>query len=162
MNSGWQKNLNNMDIKEVELDSQPALAIKDVCTPEKLGDKFGEVYGEIDAYLKKNSIQSAGGPFGIYHSFSPEKVDLEAGIPVDGESQGEGRIYRMYTYCGKAVMTVFTGHYDGLKQAWGEFAKAVDAKGYQLNGPCFEVYITDPAEEPDSSKWVTELYTPIV
>jgi effector-binding domain-containing protein len=150
-----------MDIKIIEVEPKPALAITDTCTFAELGNKFGEIYGEIGSYMKDNSIQMAGAPFGIYHAVSPEKVELEAGIPVSGNPTDGGRIHVMSTYGGRAAMTTFTGHYDGLKNAWGEFAKAVDAKGYQLNGPCFEVYITDPGEEPDSSKWITELYTPI-
>jgi effector-binding domain-containing protein len=100
-------------------------------------------------------------PFGIYHSYSPDKVELEAGIPVDGNPAAEGRIKVMNTYSGKAAMTTHIGHYDKLKVAWGEFANVVDSHNYKLAGPCFEVYVTDPGEESDSSKWITELYTPI-
>jgi effector-binding domain-containing protein len=31
----------------------------------------------------------------------------------------------------------------------------------ELNGDPYEVYITDPASEPDETKWVTELYWPV-
>ena len=150
-----------MEFKIVELKPLQALAIRDVCAARELGNKFGEIYGEIEAFMKKHSVQSAGAPFGIYHAHSPEKFDLEAGIPVKGITAGEGRIHSMYTYGGKAAMTVYRGSNDNLKAAWGEFAKLVDAQNYELNGPCFEVYLTDPADESDSSKWVTELYTPV-
>ncbi len=150
-----------MEIKIVTLEPKPAVAIRDTCTFAELGNKFGEIYTEIGTYLKKISLHPDGAPYGLYHSFSPEKVDLEAGIPVSGDIAGEGRIKPVSTYGGKAAMTTFTGHYDKLHEAWGEFAKLVDSKGYELAGPCFEVYITDPEMEPDSSKWVTELYTPI-
>lgn len=150
-----------MEIKVTQVQPLNALAIRDTCTAAELGDKFGEIYSEIGAYMKKNSIQFAGAPFGIYHAYSAEKVDLEAGMPVSGSPAGEGRIYSMTTYSGKAAMAVFTGPYDKLHEAWGEFARLVDDEGYQLNGPCWESYVTDPGEEPDSSKWVTELYTPV-
>lgn len=150
-----------MDIKEVVLDSQKALAIRETCSFAELGNKFGEIYSEIDKFLKGHSIKTAGYPYGRYHSFSPEKIDLEAGIPVEGNIQPEGRIELVDTYSGKAVMTVFSGHYDKLADAWKKFAEVVDGSGYKLAGPCFEVYVTDPAVEPDSSKWITELYTPV-
>lgn len=150
-----------MEVKIVNVAPKQALAIRDNCSFAELGNKFAEIYSEIGTYLKENSIQPAGAPFGTYHEFSPEKIDLEAGIPVTGNPQSEGRIYPMNTFGGKAAMTTFTGHYDGLNKAWGEFAKMVDAEGHKLNGPCYEVYITDPGEEPDSSKWITERYTPI-
>ncbi|NOS86822.1 MAG: GyrI-like domain-containing protein [Ignavibacteria bacterium] len=150
-----------MEYKIVTLESHSALAIRDTCTFAELGDKFGEIYSEIGAYLKANSLKAAGYPFGIYHSFSPEKVDLEAGIPVEGNSSGSGRIYTMQSYSGKAANTTFTGPYEKLSEAWVEFARLVDADNHKLAGPCFEVYVTDPEDEPDSSKWITELYTPI-
>lgn len=149
-----------MEVKIVQLNSQAALSITDTCAFDELGAKFGEIYSEIGAYIKSNSIKAAGYPFGIYHSFSPEKIELEAGIPVEAGAAGEGRIKTMQTYSGKAAHTTFMGHYDKLSEAWKLFAKLVDEK-YELNGPCFEVYVTDPEEEPDSSKWITELYTPV-
>ena len=146
-----------MELNIVILESKPAAAIRDTCSFAELGAKFGEIYSEIEKYLKNISSPPAGPPYGKYYSFSPERIELEAGIPVSGELSGEGRIKPVSTYGGKAAMTVFTGHYDKLNDAWGEFAKLVDSKGFELAGPCFEVYITDPELEPDSSKWITEL-----
>lgn len=150
-----------MEVKIVHLKSQTALTITDSCSFTELGNKFGEIYSEIGAYIKANSIKVSGYPFGIYHSVSPEKIELEAGFPVDGNPQGAGRIKSMHTYDGKAANTTFSGHYDKLKDAWQLFAELVDGKELILNGPCFEVYVTDTEEEPDSSKWITELYTPV-
>ncbi len=150
-----------MEIKIVNVTPQDALAIKDNCTQAELGSKFGELYGEIGKYAADHSIKMNGYPFGIYRAFSAENVELEAGFPVEGAPKGEGRIYLMQTYAGKAAMTTFTGPYEKLNEAWGKFAKLVDDAGHKLAGSCFEVYITDPEVENDSSKWITELYTPI-
>jgi len=150
-----------MDIKEVTLETKWALTIRDTCTFAELGDKIRDSFGEIEAFRRKNSIKPAGNFYAMYHSFTIEKVDFQAGVPVEGNIQPEGRINMSETYGGKAVMTVFTGHYDALTEAWKKFADVVDAAGYKLAGPCFEVYVTGPAEEPDSTKWITELYTPV-
>lgn len=150
-----------MEFEIVNLESKTALSIRDTCTFADLPAKFGEIYGEIANYAKDNSVEFAGVYYGVYHSVSPEKIDLEAGFPVAGEPAGAGRIKSTKTYSGKAAKAVHTGPYENLKAAWGEFAKAVDSKDYKLAGPCFEVYLTDPQEEPDSSKWITELYTPV-
>lgn len=152
--------LNIMEFEIVNLEPKTALSIRDTCTFEELPQKFGELYGEIADYAKNNSITFAGYPYGVYHSFSPEKIDLEAGIPAAGELAGAGRIVSTRTYSGKAAKAVHIGPYEKLNEAWGVFAKEVD-KEYKPAGPCFEVYVTDPGEEPDSSKWITELYTPV-
>lgn len=150
-----------MEFEIVNLEPKTALSIRDTCSFAELPQKFGEIYGEISDYAKNNSIAFTGYPYGVYHSVSPEKIDLEAGIPAAGAPAGTGKIISTKTYSGKAAKAVHTGPYENLKAAWGEFAKAVDSKDYKKAGPCFEVYVTDPQEEPDSSKWITELYTPV-
>ena len=37
----------------------------------------------------------------------------------------------------------------------------MEANSLVDNGPPYEVYITDPGQEPDPTKWITELYWPI-
>lgn len=150
-----------MEVKIVNVEPIPSIAIRDNCSFAQLGDKIEEIYDEIYGHLKQNKIEFGSGPFSVYHSFSPESIDLEAGVPVKGSVEKHGRMYPMQTYSGKAAMTVYTGHYDGLNKYWSEFAKAVDAENHELNGPCFEVYTIGPDTEPDNSKWITHLYTPI-
>lgn len=36
-----------MDLTIVTLEPKPAIAIRDTCTADELGDKFGEIYREI-------------------------------------------------------------------------------------------------------------------
>jgi effector-binding domain-containing protein len=43
-----------------------------------------------------------------------------------------------------------------------DLARYVQYKKLQEEGPVMEVYITDPTQEPDTSKWITEIYYPIV
>ncbi len=150
-----------MDFKEVEVSSKTALAVRQKFPANQLGDKFGEFYGKIEKYMEENNSLPTGPPFGIYHSFSAKSVELEAGYPSDLAPPDNSEIHQMKTYGGKAVMTVFKGHYDGLKNAWKEFADTFDNAGYKYTAPCFEVYITDPSKETDPGKWITELYTPI-
>lgn len=150
-----------MEVKIINVEPISSLSIRDNCSLAQLGDKIEEIYDEIYTHLKKNNIEYGCCPFSIYHSYSPESIDMEAGVPVMDSVEKHGRMQPMQTYSGKAAMTVYTGHYDGLNKYWGEFAKAVDAENHELNGPCFEVYMVGPDTEPDSSKWITHLYTPI-
>lgn len=34
-------------------------------------------------------------------------------------------------------------------------------QGHSPNGPPWEVYVTDPAEHPDSADWRTEIHWPV-
>jgi AraC family transcriptional regulator len=45
--------------------------------------------------------------------------------------------------------------------AWNEFQQTMKAQGLKGTGDPWEVYVTDPGDEPDPSKWQTELVYPI-
>ncbi len=150
-----------MEYTIVNLEPKQAISIKATTTQAGLGEKFMELLPELHGILKKQSLQMSGAPFGMYHSFSPEKVDMEAGIPVTGNPQPEGRMNVIQTYGGKAVKTDFYGHYDNLKEGWDGIMAYVKENNLQGNGAPFEIYVTDPGSEPDSSKWLTEIYIPV-
>jgi effector-binding domain-containing protein len=150
-----------MEINETEVTSQQALAIRDHSTAAGLSEKYHELYDEIDGVCKKQSLNISGTPFGIYHKFTLEDVDVEAGFPVSGTPKDEGRVKVINTYGGKTVHTRYVGPYEGLGDAWAEFMKLAGEKNYKITGSPFEVYTTDPASEPDSSKWITDIYAPI-
>jgi len=149
------------EINISNVESQIAISIRDNCTAEELGKKFGEIYGEIGLYIKSQDLKFASHLFGIYHSFSPQNVDVEAGVPVSGRPEPEGRMRIMKTYGGKAVYLKYYGPYDKLSEGWNDMLNYVNENKLVASAPCFEVYITDPGSEPDSSKWLTELYYPI-
>jgi hypothetical protein len=67
-----------------------AITIRDHCPASELSKKYDEIYSEFGGIMKKQSLAFASHPFGIYHTFSPEDVDVEAGIPVTGSPKAEG------------------------------------------------------------------------
>jgi effector-binding domain-containing protein len=151
-----------MEIDIIDVESIKALSIKDSCTALNLSKKYHELYGEIGKVIKEQSLQVSSMPFGIYHSFSPEHVDVEAGIPVSGNPEPSGRVAVIDTYRGRSARAKFIGPYEKLGDAWDEFFKWMTANGYIPGFPCFEIYVTDPASEPDNNKWQTDLYFPLL
>ncbi|MBZ0202182.1 MAG: GyrI-like domain-containing protein [Ignavibacteria bacterium] len=150
-----------MEYSIVEVESKKGISIRDNCTPQDLPKKYEELYGEIGKFMTKNGLKPNGYAFGMYHDFTPEDVDLEAGIQLDGDFLLDGRIQLTETYGGKAAKAVFIGNYTGLGKAWEDFMMWIEDNGHKTKMPCFELYITDPRVEKDSSKWITELYFPL-
>lgn len=151
-----------MEISLVDDLSKTAVSIRDHCKPEALSKKYEEIYAELSALLKKQSLfEMADPPFGIYHSFTVEDVDVEAGIPVRGVPEAEGRMKVMNTYGGKSLCGKFYGSYTKLKEGWDEMMAYMKENGFEPSAPPFEVYITDPGAEPDPSKWLTEIHIPV-
>jgi effector-binding domain-containing protein len=152
---------NKYEISITHVEPAIAISIRDNCTVAELGKKFGELYGELGQIIKKQNLKFASHLFGIYHNFRPESVDVEAGIPISGNPEPEGRMRIMKTYGGKAVCLKYYGPYDKLSEGWSEILNYVNENSLNALAPCFEVYVTDPGSEPDSSKWLTELYFPV-
>lgn len=150
-----------MEFSIVNLEPKQAITIRDHCPADQLAKKYDEIYGELNKIVQKQSLEYASAPFGIYHKYTPEDVDVEPGIPVNGNPVPEGRMNVIKTYGGKVMQLKFFGPYSKLHEAWNGLMEHVNENNYQVAASPFEVYVTNPAEEKDPSKLLTELYCPI-
>ena len=82
---------------------------------------------------------------------------LELGVPVP---EGLG-LEDTSLPGGRVAVLRHVGPYDGLPQAFERLGEWVAASGEQVAGPGWESYVTDPREERDSSRWVTDVYLPV-
>jgi effector-binding domain-containing protein len=62
----------------------------------------------------------------------------------------------------RIARTVYTGPYQGLGQAWGEFERWIKAEGHTSAPDLWEWYVTGPESSPDPSAWRTELNRPLI
>ena len=117
------------------------------------------MFGQISQ--SNPEAEMIGPPMIKYYDWTPPTCIVEAACPVaEGTLAGSGTELRNYPAC-TALSTEHVGPYDGLPQAWLELWKFAETNGVLADTPCWDTYVTDPSEEPDSSKWVTELYIPI-
>ena len=59
---------------------------------------------------------------------------------------------------GRVLSAVHVGPYDGIAQAYQAVMTYAEANDLCLGDTMWERYMTDPAVEPDPSKYVTEIY----
>ena len=149
------------EIEIKELPEQPVATIRVETTPGQMGAIFGELFPEVDGYVHGHGIDHVGPPFGIFHYYDEHRVDLEAGMPVSGPVEGEGRVQGRTLPAGRAAVTWHVGPYDTIGDAHRALEAWIADQGHTATGPPWEVYWTDPGEEPDSSKWRTEVGYPI-
>ena len=76
----------------------------------------------------------------------------EDGIRDLVRSRGLGDVYKRQ---------VHTGRLDGTGTAHEAMDDMMTAKGLHLRFAAVEEYVTDPAQEPDTSKWVTNICYPV-
>lgn len=126
-----------------------------------ISSDIGASYGKIGEFLKKNKLEMAGPVFAIYHSFSPEKIEMECGVPINKEVKGDGTVNVMKMPAGNAVVAHYYGSYMKTGSTHEAIAKYIKDNNLKQSGSPWEVYVTDPGVEKDTAKWLTEIYYPV-
>lgn len=148
-------------VEEKQVQATQVLSIKTTCSQEELSDKLGELYGEMVQHMQKNKLEFAGHPTAIYHKYDPKAIEFEACIPVSRPGKSAGRIVAKEMKAGHVAMIAHYGPYEGTYNAHMHMDKWLQDNHKTTAGSPWEVYITDPGEEKDPSKWLTEVYYPL-
>lgn len=139
-----------------ELTPQPSAAVR-LTQPMQsmdLAALFDEHLPNIAHRLADMGIEPAGPPYGRYHEFGPERVDVEIGIPVSApvsnlrgyDEAEEGELFASELPGGQAAIAVHRGTYDGLKQAYEDLHDWIHGQGREEGPGPWESYVDDPGE----------------
>jgi effector-binding domain-containing protein len=147
--------------------AQPYVAIRRLVTmrtiPE-IADRVPVVFG----WLAARGIEPAGAPFLRYRVIDMDRhLDIEAGVPVNAAIEGDedvicdilpGGRYATFTHVGPfdKLMDVTAALLDWAARE-GLTWDMIETENGQEWGCRLELYNTNPMEEPDTSKWETEL-----
>lgn len=123
---------------------------------------------EVIGWLRGQGLEPAGPPFFRYLTVDmAAELEVEAGVPVAVLPEPAGEITVGTLPAGHYATLNHVGRPDGLVEAtrrlldWaaGEGLEwdMTDEGGAQRWGCRMESYLTDPADEPDTAKWETEL-----
>jgi effector-binding domain-containing protein len=113
-------------------------------------------------------VSPAGAPFWKYNVIDmAAKLEIEAGAPVAAAVVGDDRVVTGVLPAGRYATLTHVGHPSELVAATGALLDWAAAQGLTFDvtpgddgerWACrLENYLTDPRQEPDMSKWVTEL-----
>src|SRR5580704_5907737 len=83
------------------------------------------------------------------------------GVRVSAPVQATGRVKPGQLPGVKVARTVYSGPYEGLPSAWGEFNRWMKANGHEQAENLWEVYSVGPQSSPDPANWRTELNRPL-
>jgi len=151
----------SVDITMVDVESVPSLSIMDATTVDGIGELLGKNYGLIMEYMKAKKIDMAGIPYTVYYNWDPNGViHLRAAIPVSTEVPGRGVVEYFELPATKAVFAKHVGGHDtgATHEAIGEY---ISDFGIETDDFVWEVYVIDSMNEPDESKWETDIYYPL-
>jgi effector-binding domain-containing protein len=146
---------------------QPYVAIRARVTMAELGgvaDRLPEVFG----WLGARGLAPAGPPFFKYNVIDmARELEVEAGVPVAAAVDGDDQVVSGVLPAGRYATLIHQGCPSELVEAtktlldWAagqglSWDASPDGRGERW-GARLENYLTDPSQEPDMSKWLTEL-----
>jgi effector-binding domain-containing protein len=129
-----------------------------------VADRIPEIFG----WLGARGVAPAGPPFFRYHVIDMERQLLvEAGVPVTSPVEDDGEVHGGSLPAGQFAVMTHTGAPHTLVAATAALLAWAQERGLawdvaqtdegQKWGCRLESYLTDPAEQADTSKWQTEL-----
>lgn len=146
--------------------AQPYVGIRTNVTMQDFASAIDGTLAELRAWLMEHGLAaSAGPPVFRYVRFGADgQMEVEFCIPLEAPTTGDARVASGEIPAGRYATALHVGHYDGLRDAtahlldWGQQQGLhwdVDANGAWRAR--LETYLTDPSQEPDASKWQTQL-----
>jgi effector-binding domain-containing protein len=123
-----------------------------------MGTEFGRILGAMSA----QGMHPVGPPVAVYHAWTEESVDLELGFPVAGDFQEAQGVRPGTLPGGRVAFTPYTGPYDRIEPAYKAIQEYAGASGITLAPMMWERYLSDPNQEPDLSKHLTQIVWPLV
>jgi effector-binding domain-containing protein len=146
----------------VELTATPAVAVRDSVAMADMQPFMETFFPKLYMYALRNQATISGHPYSIYYSWDPEGISyMEVGLPLDMALEGEDEIIPAETPAGKAVKGVYFGPYEGLNTVYTAMEQYMQVMKLEDRGMAWEVYITDPMQEPDTARWETHVFFPL-
>jgi effector-binding domain-containing protein len=146
---------------------QPYVAIRGQVTMAEIGPLAVRT-PEVFAWLGAHGVAPAGPPFLKYNVIDMmRQLEIDNGVPVAAPVDGDGDVVAGVVPAGRYAAVMHVGHPSELAGAtkalldWAAgqgltWDMSPDADGERW-GSRLEISLTDPREEPDMSKWVTQL-----
>jgi len=130
---------------------------------EAINAQMMKSYTELATVLEKSKVEMAGHPFSMYPKWdeATKMMEMVCAMPIAANAKLPAKYKIMQTSGGKAVKAVHLGDYSKMMTTHEQLTKYIEYKNLKMNGAPWEVYLTDPTVEKDTSKWVTEIYYPI-
>jgi effector-binding domain-containing protein len=160
-----------MKLTEPKIDERqdvPSMGIRTQARLEEMGSGLiPRLHGEVMDYLRKQDAAPNGPPFMRFHVIDmADTMDIELGWPVAKALPGNGRVAAGVLPAGRYASLIYTGVTNGIPAnkaliEWAAEQGLVWDTYESARGDGFvsryESYLTDPDDEPDMSKWETEV-----
>ena len=153
--------IETIEVLEVDFPATNYLLISGEVKPEDIAEYYTVNFAEILEYAASKGVEQAGAPCGFYFSWTDTLAKMAAAIPISGEIEGTDKIEFRTISAGKTLKVDHYGEYDATGPAHYAIEDHAAANGLNLTSIAIESYVTDPMDEPDTNKWLTQIIYPL-
>ncbi|GHA28263.1 hypothetical protein GCM10007103_07300 [Salinimicrobium marinum] len=133
----------------------------------EVNEKAAEMIRQVSIYMEDNNISISGKPFVLYNQRDEQNgtTIFSAAVPTSSQmiTPAGSPVIAGQLPPQRAVKTTLRGNRKNALEAWEETYSYINDNGLEVDpqGTPFEVYITNPAEEENPARLVTEIYIPV-
>lgn len=151
------------DITRITLEEQPILYIRrqvGQSAPE-LQALFAECFPKLFGYGMQTGLAITGNPIARYVDVTPGLWTVDCVMPLSQPADATEELEAGVLSGGPVVKGIHFGPYEQLKDSYVAMQTWINDEGLTPNGPHWEQYVTDPGQEPEPTKWQTDIYWPV-
>lgn len=146
------------EVKETSWEERDYIGKKEKLGFDRLAMFFGENLPKAFEYANKNKLEIVSAPSGLFFSFDEAKKETECAAVVGVKKAKDVKGLEVFHVpASRVLMVAYYGPYEKTMGAHEAINKYMKEKGLSQS-MVIEEYITDPMEEKDSSKWLTNIY----
>jgi effector-binding domain-containing protein len=144
-----------------EREPQPTAVVRATIPVSQIPAFLGRAYVEVMQALRVHGIAPAGPPFAYYLGMPTATVEMEAGFPVATPCGEYGDVVPSELPGGSIASTMHVGPYERMVETYNALMQWMTEHELAPGQSMWEIYLSDPRQEPDSSKWETQVFWPV-
>lgn len=140
---------------------QPILFIRRRIAFADLQQVMGECFGALYGHGQVAGLAIAGLPIARFVTAGPGLWTVDFIMPLAVPAEASGEMQPGTLAAGPVAFAVHHGLYEGLPEANAAIERWIEQNGFEVAGPMWESYVTDPGEMPNPADWRTEIFWPL-
>jgi effector-binding domain-containing protein len=150
---------------EAEIRDFPGLdyiGIREKIPGEVLSQQMNAHYSTLENIVKNANQVPKGAPFTINYFARNNVFDMMVALGVQSPISTTAPVVSKQLPAGKWMLVKYTGGYSGISSLYQKGFELLASQNLKPSGAPMEFYLVNPAMEPDSNKWITEVVFPFI
>jgi effector-binding domain-containing protein len=139
---------------------QPTATASTTGAIDDIGTWLAKAYDAVAGVLARQQVSPTGPPFARFRQLRGGRFAVEAGFPVARAIDPSGEVGASSLPPGPVARTMHIGPYEDMEPAYDALVAWIRGRHGEPEGDAWEIYYSDPTEEPDPTTWRTEIVQP--